>query len=776
MFSNARLLTKELRWCIPFMLLFGSASASQGQTLTGAVTATDGVPLHLVQVVIPSLSRGTVTDTEGMYRFINLPADTLLVEFRFVGYGTVTRYVVPASGDVTLDVVLHPVAVELGETIITAEQQAGAMLTRSTRSVSVLDIEDLDAMRGQTLGGMLSELPGVTTVTTGPSISKPVIRGLHSQRLVIVNAGVAQEGQQWGGEHAPEIDPFSAGSIEVIRGAAGVEYGVGAIGGVVRIEPEELHYGTPVSGSVSLNAFSNNRHGAVSARLDRGFGARWAGRIQATARKAGSSRTPDYVIGNSGFQEFDAAVTVGRHTERSGIRLHASHFGTTLGLFSGAHIGNFDDLLRAIERGEPSVEWPFTYRIDAPKQTVDHDLVSLNGHYRLASGDWVDAQFGFQSNRRAEYDAHRRFSDPLDKPAFALDLQTSSADIRLRQKPRGRLLGNAGVDVSTQGNRNDASGFLIPNFRSTTVGLFVHEMWVTQKVTIDTGVRFDRRWLRAHPRENLATGPFVRTESRYGDVSGVLGVIWKPTDHWSVATNAGRAWRPPGVNELYNYGVHHGTAQFETGNPDLDIERSTNLDVTIRHRSEVWETEFSAYRNAMDGYIHLQPEPEPRVTIRGTFPAYRYVQRTAVLKGVDGYASVSIHPSLQLHASASVVRGTERGTGLPLPDMPSDRVRGGLEWHLPWPTLDTALHADVVRVERQDRVQDGLDYAPPPDGYTLVNIGVSTSPTEGRTPWTFSLDVDNVFDARYRDYMSRFRYFIDDPGRNVSLRAHIPIG
>lgn len=776
MFSQATLLARELRLCIPFILLFGFASAAHGQTLTGTVVSPDGAPLHLVQVVIPSLSRGTVTDAFGSYRLTGLPMDSLYVEFRYVGYGMATRNVLLTPGRVILDVVLHPAPLQLDETIITAEQQAGAMLTRSTRSVSILDTDDLDAKRGQTLGGMLSELPGVTTISTGPSISKPVIRGLHSQRLVIVNAGVTQEGQQWGGEHAPAIDPFSAGSIEVIRGAAGVEYGVGAIAGVVRIEPDELGYGMPLSGSVSFNAFSNNRHGAVSAQLDRGFGTRWAGRVQATARKAGSSHTPDHVIGNSGFQEFDAAVTIGRHTERSGIRLHASHFGTTLGLFSGAHIGNFDDLIRAIERGEPSVEYPFTYRIDAPKQTVDHDLVSLSGHYRLPSGDWVDAQVGFQSNRRAEYDAHRRFSDPLDKPAFSLDLQTSSADIRLRQKPRGRLLGNTGFDISTQGNRNGASGFLIPNFRSTTIGVFVHEMWVTRRFTIDTGVRYDQRWLRAHPRENLATGPFVRTESRYGDVSGVLGIIWKPTDHWSLASNAGRAWRPPGVNELYNFGVHHGTAQFETGNPDLDVERSTNLDFTLRHRSDAWEIEFSAYRNAMDGYIHLQPEAEPRVTIRGTFPAYRYVQRSAVLKGFDGYASVQILPSLQGHVTGSIVRGTERKTGLPLPDMPSDRIRGGLQWSFPGRRMDTSLHADVIRVARQHRVQNGLEYAPPPDGYTLVNLGMSTSHEKDDAQWTFSVDVENVFNTRYRDYLSRFRYFIDDPGRNVSLRAHIPIG
>ena len=238
-------------------LLFGAVLSAIGlpaaaQSLVGEVMTTDGQPLVGAQVVVPSLQRGAVTNETGFYRLDQLPPGQLLVVFRFVGFATEERLVgISEQGELTLNVTLSPVAVQFDEVVVTAEGQADAMLSRSTRSVTILDAQELEDLRGQTLGQMLAALPGVTSLSTGPSISKPVVRGLHSQRLVVLNAGVAQEGQQWGGEHAPEIDPFAPARVEVIKGAAGVEYGVGAIGGVIRLEPAELPQSAPLSGSVS---------------------------------------------------------------------------------------------------------------------------------------------------------------------------------------------------------------------------------------------------------------------------------------------------------------------------------------------------------------------------------------------------------------------------------------------------------------------------------------------------------------------------------------------
>ena len=242
----------------------------------------------------------------------------------------------------------------------------------------VLAGADLAAARGQTLGAALERLPGVTLLQTGPSIAKPVVRGLHSERVVVVNAGVTQQGQQWGGEHGPEIDPFAAGTIEVVRGVAGVEYGVGAIGGVVKVEPHPLREAPGVEGALALQALSNNRSGAASLRLD-GASRRLPGlsaRVQASARVAGDSRAPGYGLANTAFREHAAQAVVGYHGRRAGAEVLLSRFASHLGLFSGAHVPNADALRALYAAGRPAVERAFSYDLDAPRQSITHDLVS----------------------------------------------------------------------------------------------------------------------------------------------------------------------------------------------------------------------------------------------------------------------------------------------------------------------------------------------------------------------------------------------------------------
>ena len=760
------------------VLLFCLPGVAHAQALEGQVRDSDRQPLLGVNVFIPALQRGAVTDEAGRYVIANLPAGMHTVEFRFIGFKTVTRTVTLAAERVTLDVTLEPEALELEEVVKVAEGPHAA-LNRATLSVSRLEPKDVEQLRGQTLAETLDHLPGVTTLTTGPSIAKPVIRGLHSQRVLVLNAGVPQEGQQWGGEHAPEIDPFAPVRIEVVRGAAGVEYGVGAIGGVIRLEPRELPTSPVLRGSVSMNGFSNNRQGSGSMLLESGLralpGFGW--RVQGSFRKAGASRTPDYVIGNSGFEELNGSVAVGYHNDRYGLDAYYSHFGTELGLFRGAHIGNFDDLQRAIERGEPNVQYDFSYSIDPPKQTVRHDLLTLRGHYVLGSGDRLEMQYGLQRNRRQEFDAHRRFGDPLDDPAFDLTLTTHTLDVKLKTKPRGSLFGVVGVSGMNQGNVNVESGYLIPNFRALTGGAYARATWVRGAWTVEAGTRFDYRWLKAFPRESRQEG-FVRRTHSYASLSGVVGAIWQFAESWSMAANFGTAWRPPGVNELYNFGVHHGTAQFEVGNADIGGERSYNLDVTLRHVTDRARLEVSVFNNMMDGYIHLFPEPEPRVTIRGTFPSFRYVQTDALLRGFDGLVEYRVLDFLRLGVQASVVRGDDRAADESLIFMPADRLTLSTAFSLPDMGVLRASQVELEGrfVSRQTRFPEGVDYADPPDGYTLFSAGYRTELMWGTTPIQLSFSIENLFNTAYRDYLSRFRYFIDDPGRNVVLRLQIPLG
>ena len=760
------------------LVMMAAGSAVHAQAIHGRVLDEQQSPLSDASVYLASTLRGAATDRDGAFLIADLKPGTYILVVQYVGYRTETRTVTLEPDDtVTLDIVLTPEPLEADEIVVVAGQTAEEALLRASRSVATLGPEALNQTRGQTLGETLEQLPGVTAMQTGPSIAKPVVRGLHSQRLVVLNAGVPQEGQQWGGEHAPEIDPFAPAQIEVVKGAAGVEYGVGAIGGVIRLDPRDLPASAGVGGQLMLNGFSNSRQGAGSLLLEGApAGApRLGWRVQGSLRKAGDAHTPDYVIGNSAFEERDAAVALGYRTDRSGVELYASRFSTDLGIYKGSHISTLQDLRRAIGRERPLVDYAFSYDIEAPKQSITHDLITLKGLHRLPGGDRLEIQYGYQRNHRQEFDAHRRGGDPLDRAAFDLTLNTHTLDAKWRLQPHGNAFGVVGLSGMNQGNVNAETGYLIPNFRALTGGVFAHGTWLRGNWTWEAGTRADARRMKAYPRED---GRFTRRTHDYASLSGVIGTIWQFAPAWSVAMNAASAWRPPSVNELYSYGVHHGTAQFEIGDATLTSERMIGLDATMRHVSPRMRLEASVYNNWVSDFIHLFPTRDTLVTIRGVFPAFQHQQADVALRGVDGQVEVDVTPRLALGTTFSLVRGTNTDVDIPLIGMPTDRlaVHGTLRLFERGVLHTSELRPELTMVREQTRVPEGVDYASPPPGYLLLGLRYDAHVRIGPTPLHLGLSIHNLLNTTYRDYLSRWRYFIDEPGRTVVLRVRVPFG
>ena len=698
--------------------------------------------------------------------------------FRYVGYRSRTETVVLRSPQ-RLAVTLAEEDVQGGEVVV--QNDAVRRAEASTQSTAVLDGRALDAARGQTLGAALERLPGVTLLQTGPSIAKPVVRGLHSERVVVVNAGVAQEGQQWGGEHGPEIDPFAAGTIEVVRGVAGVEYGVGAIGGVVKIEPHPLREARGVEGRLAANAFSNNRSGAASVRVDVSNGRGWASRVQASGRVAGDSHAPGYGLANTASREMAGQAVVGYHGAHAGAELLVSQFQTTLGVFSGAHVPSAEALRALYAAGAPSAERPFSYQIEAPRQEIAHTLASLRGHVDTRAGDAWSVQLGAQRNHRQEFDRHYRFQTvPEGALAFDLTLWTTSAEVRFRHRPvqalGGGLVGTVGVSGIQQVNTNGEAGRLIPNFGALTGGVFVRETYVRGPLTLEAGARADVRRLRAYPRIG---GKAVTTTTRYTALTGALGAAWRVTPGWTVAANVAQGWRPPSVNELYAAGVHHGTAQYEQGDAALVPEKSLGADLTLRRVAGPLRGEVSGFVNRMNHYLYLRPDTALVETIRGAYPIARYTQDDALLYGVDGSAEWAMpRLPLRLGATASVVRGDNRGRREPLFGMPADRATARLTWDVGrlGPVHAVEVAAAVRAVARQSHVPASVpDFAPPPGGYRLADLDASAAFHTRRGEGTVGISVENVFGTAYRDYLNRWRYFVDAPGRSVTLRLDLPL-
>jgi len=755
-----------------------------GVSLSGRVVdSTTGGPVAGATVLLRDLKRGAVSRRDGSFTIDDLPAGSYTLVTSCVGYREVRR-AVTLAGDMALTLALAPEAVTLAGVTVTGSAGRGG-LTGSSQSTTQISGAELERTRGQTLGESLKDIAGVTLLQTGPSIAKPVIRGLHSERVLVINSGVQQEGQQWGAEHGPEIDPFAASRIEVLRGAAGVEFGAGAIGGVIRVQPRELPALPGLDGELTLNGFSNNMQGSGALLLEGstsalpGFGIR----LQGSARKAGDARTPDYVIGNSGFEELNGSATIGYTGQSFGASLYASHFGTRLGIFRGSHVESANDLRSAIERGRPLVDYQFGYTIKPPYQDISHNLLSLSAHAALGGLGRLELQYGYQQNHRQEFDVHnyRYLGDTsgdqaAQRPALDLTLTTYSLGVKLRHNPIAGIAGTIGIEGTRQGNVSDGKFHLIPQFRSYSGGVYLIENYQSGDWIFNAGTRLDYHTTHVYP---FLSKRIADTTLPYANLTGALGAVYQFAPAWSVGMNIGTAWRPPGVNELYSDGVHHGTAQYEIGDLGLGRERSYNIDATLRHIGERSRAELSVYNNYIDGFIYLLPDPSPTVTIRGTYPTFRYRQANAMLRGIDGTFEYQLLDRLRLGATLSIVRGDNLDADEPLISMPADRLR--LNGHLDLPSaaglLDAPyLESSATLVRRQDRYPEGVDYADPPAGYALVDISAGARLTLFAQPIDLSLSVQNLFDTSYRDYLSRFRYFSDDPGRNIVLRITMPFG
>ena len=717
----------------------------------------------------------TRTDGNGRFDFRDLPASTVRLRVRALGFAPWTQRVDLSQADRLLTVHLTVATTMLQEVAVRADTLAERL--GRVAATSTLDAAALASTRGQTLGETIKNLPGVAVVQFGPSIAKPVIRGLNSQRVLVMNGGLRQEDQQWGTEHAPNIDSFDADAVTVVRGAATVLYGPDALGGVVRVDHAALPDTGHMRGNIALNAFSNSRQGAVSVGIEgadlslprlgtTGY------RLRLTSRMAGNGAAPDYYLSNTGFRELNGSLALGVHRPWGRSELSLSRFSTELGVLRQAHVGNLEDLERAM-RTEPR-DSAFSYAIGRPSQRVAHTTLRSRTVLALPGDQELELVYGLQYNHRREYDNH----GPLrfrDEPAFNLKLFTNTLDLRWTHARWHGWRGTVGTSAVAQGNQTLGKAFLIPGYDLWQGAVYAQEELGLGRFSLLTGLRGDMISQTTLAYADAGIRSPAGTKS-WRNLSGSLGAAYLLRDGLDVSLRVARAWRPPTVNERYAQGVHHGTAQYELGDASLAAEVSSGVEASLRHRGTRWQADVAAYANTIEGFIYLQPS-EPVFTLRGTFPGYRYAQAPARLRGLELSSSYQPHARIQLLANGTLVRGSNRDTREPLFDMPADRVnlsarlmgaRGGLgAWHVGVGTL---------LVRQQDGVPSGTVYTLPTAGYALLSLEAGTTGAKifGREA-TLSMSVNNALDTRYRDYLSRYRLFVNDAGRDVVFRITMPL-
>lgn len=734
----------------------------------------DGKELDGTFVILKENNQTQITNAHGNFKFTGLCAGSHDLVIQHVGCRD-TVISVEIKKDQKLTIRLPHSAVELDE-IDVMDKQPDMI---KSQTVNDIKDQDLDRTRGQSLGESLKLVSGVTTLNTGSTISKPMIHGMQGYRILILNNGIRQEGQQWGNEHAPEIDPFIAQKLSVIKGANAVRYGSDAMAGVILVEPNDLPDTAAVTGEVNLVGMSNGQAGVASGILQGYFdklkGLSW--RVQGTYKKSGNIQTPTYYLKNTGVEEMNYSYTLGYHRKNIGVEAYYSQFNTKVGIFTGAHIGNLTDLKAAFNSAKPQDSLaPFSYDIGRPYQDVSHELAKAKMHIHLAPRWLMNVQYAYQYNIRKEFDKtpprSTGYVDP-NKPDLDYRITSQTVDLVLEHLNIKSFRGQFGGSYMNQKNVY-LGRFFIPNFLNNTFGIFATERYVRQHIELEAGVRYDQKHLKSYYYiGNALQSP----DLNFSNISWNVGSIIKPKENFNVFVNAGSAWRAPAPNELYSNGLHQGLGSIERGNANLKTEQVYNITATGLYQTQRYTLEVTAYHNQFSNFIYLNPSTQPELTIKGAYPVFNYMQADARISGIDGKASAELFKHIQLTAKAMILRAWNYTIKDYLVYMPSDRY-----------SLDAKAFTDLSKsvkeayvqigyqyVTKQWRVPDSTDFAPPPKAYGLLSAEIGAGFKFGKQRLNLSFAATNLLNAQYRDYLDRFRYFADSQGRNFTLRIKVPL-
>jgi iron complex outermembrane receptor protein len=759
--------------------------AATHEAMPGATVSTNGQPVG-------------ITDEAGRFALTGLCDGEVTLAIERPDAATATKTIaVPATTSVEIEMSV------LGNEVI---EVVGKPPPVDLQSTAVVSGEALERTRGRAFSDALADVAGVTQLRSSSGMAKPIVRGQFGRRLLMLVDGVRHRSQDWGLDHAPEIDPFIADSLTVVRGAAGVRYGPDAIGGAVLADPPPLLREPGHAGELHLIGMGGTGWGglggSVAGRVRgapamlRGF----AWQLEGSYKRLAAPSTPDYPLDNTGVLEWNAGGTAGYRSRDAEYTLSYRHYQAKLGVCSCLRIESRDDFLAQLARDRPLGAELYTSElaIERPYQAPAHDLALGRARWQLPRGSLI-ATYALQYDHRREYDLVR---EATTGPQFDFKLTTHDAEVAFQHDPihlsdHWHLRGSAGV-VGTAQVHHYAGLQLVPDHQSFGAGVFAIERLIGHDVELEAGLRYDllvrtaelvrQDFLRLVRSGQLAmdacgdsSGDPVACDSTFHTISASLGGLYRFTDALSVKLEASTASRPPNPDEQYLNGTSPTFPVLALGKPDLRPETTYSTSLTASYRSDRVNAELSGFANVIDDYIYFAPAIGPDgmpifdVLIRGTFPRFITRPVDALFYGVDGGVSASPTSWLELGAQVSAVRAKNTDDDTYLAFIPPDQARASVTYKRSslGPLRGSYAQVSGTFVRRQGRFELAADFAPPPDGYVLLGAELGTETTLGAHAVRLGLQGSNLTNARYRDYTSLLRYFADQPGLQLLLRVGI---
>ncbi len=651
---------------------------------------------------------------------------------------------------------------KLNELVVTGVT-GDTKLKNSTAPISIISNKDLRQTTSTNIIDAIAHQPGMAQITTGGGISKPIIRGLGYNRIIVMNEGVRQEGQQWGDEHGIEIDPQIVNSVEILKGPASLMYGSDAMAGVVILHSAPTLPEGKMRANVSTEYQTNNGlfdYSLNFAGNQKGFV--WDARFSDKMAHAYKNKVDGYVPGSQ-FKERAGRLMLGLNKRWGHTHLTWTAFHQTPSIVEGER----DETTGELVCNSDNVK---TYSKALPFQEIKHYKAVLDNSFNLPKG-WLKAIIGYQQNRRQE------FEESENEYELFFKLHTVTYDVRYLSQEFSGWKVAGGVNGMWQQSQNLGEESLIPEYKLFDIGGYATLSKSLGKWTLNGGLRFDNRHLNFHSRD-------------FSGLSGSIGAVCNISEHFNLRLNMARGFRAPNMSELGSDGVHEGTLRYELGNPDLKPEYSWQADLGLDFTSQYISAQVALFANRIENYIFAK---RIDLVMEEGLRTYEYTQGDARLLGFE--AGIDFHPIHCIHfentfsfVDAQQLHQPEETKYLPM--TPAPRWTSELKYelthhsHFVLNNAYVALGLECNLAQNHYYKADDTETRTP--SYTLLSLSIGSDLNiHKKKVAEISVTAENLLNRAYQNHLSRLKYTdvnnvtgqqgVFNMGRNIVFKLLIPI-
>ena len=785
-------------------ILYFPVHAQKKYELTGKIVDENNQPLSRASVLIYPIEKGTITDAQGWYSISDISKGAYKIEISFIGYRTLTDSII-ITGDRSYNIQLSVASVSLQEVVVT-DNYARMRQREEPLSIEIINSDYLKQNLGGSLMKSLERLPGVSTIDIGSGHSKPVIRGLGFNRVVVVENSIKHEGQQWGSDHGLEIDQYSIDNVEVIKGPASLMYGSDAIGGVIDLKSNKIPDDNIFGGIIDLTGKSNNNMLGTSVSIFcrkkwffTDFRATIIGygdyKVPTDSIDIYSYRAPLYKnhLRNTAGKEQNLHFSFGIIKPEFQSKVYLSSVYSKSGFFANAH---------GLEPRSVDTELH-----DKSDRDINYPYHQVNHFKLINTSQWkwgkfqIESNLGFQRNFRQEWSQYVShgympavFPDSLDFNAILerqFEKYVYSGNIKLSCFQNEKTLFTVGINSDYQDNRIDGRGFIIPAFKQRNAGGYAFaKHYFSHKSILQLGMRYDyghintlnyNDWFPSTVISNNDTTLHYLTRADVVN-RGFSNISWSVGYNYnfqktSFKINIGKSFRMPIAKELAANGVNYHHFSYEVGSADLSPEISYQSDAGIEYNSDKLAIGVTPFLNYFSNYIYLNPTSEHDRLYGNGNQVYNYTQSEVFRYGGEIHAHYRVLKSLQLGVIGEYVYSEQLSgdkKGFTLPFSPPASVLFNVKYQKR--KIRQAENAYISIDFRLFAPQNNI--VPPEettDGYQFINIGMGGDVILRNQKVNISIQLQNLFNNKYFNHTSYYRLInVPEPGRNLVLSITVP--